>query len=306
MLWKDRRVPLPGSIVAVYDFARGHLARLGFEPTPQGKELPCARGLLGTLPKGSLLVGDALYAVPKQFAALSAEGLFGLARINRTVTLRKVECLSKERHEGGLLEDWLVEAGSNARTPAQTLRWIRWKEGRRTREVLTNVLDPTRLGASEALSLYQARWTVERLFYDLKEVLNLHRFYAANTNAVAMQVYAAAIVHTALRVAQGRLAHEAAIDPEEISTEKLFPKVAAASSCLVTAKLAFLAVQRANPGVRLREPDWRTLPFATISLAAVLIEHHSGPKRRKPRCRAAERYRGLPRPPRRPRKPEGR
>ncbi len=38
---------------------------------------------------------------------------------------------------------------------------------------------------------------MERLFFDLKEVLNLHRFYTSSPNGVAMQVYAAALVHTA-------------------------------------------------------------------------------------------------------------
>jgi len=64
------------------------------------------------------------------------------------------------------------------------------------------VLAPTRLSAEEALDLYPYRWSVERMFFDLKEVLNLNRLYAANPNAVAMQVYAAAIVYNALRVAQ--------------------------------------------------------------------------------------------------------
>jgi hypothetical protein len=34
--------------------------------------------------------------------------------------------------------------------------------------VLTNVLAPTRLSAEEALDLYPYRWSVERMFFDLK------------------------------------------------------------------------------------------------------------------------------------------
>ncbi len=113
-----------------------------------------------------------------------------------------------------------------------------------------NVLD-ARSTAEEALDLYRRRWRVERLFYDLKEVLNLHCFYAANTNAIAMQIYAAAIVHVALRTAQGRVAAQARRPPEALSTAKLFPKVAAASICLVQSELTFLAICRANPGGRL-------------------------------------------------------
>ena len=46
---------------------------------------------------------------------------------------------------------------------------------------------PSRLLA-KALALYARRWSIERMYFDLKVVLNLNRVYAANPNAVAMQV----------------------------------------------------------------------------------------------------------------------
>jgi IS4 transposase len=80
--------------------------------------------------------------------------------------------------------------------------------------------------APDVVVLYPRRWNVERLFYDLKVVLNLRRFHAAKPNAVAMQVYAAAIVHAAFRFAQVKIAQYAEIPPEETSTQKLFPLLA--------------------------------------------------------------------------------
>ena len=47
---------------------------------------------------------------------------------------------------------------------------------------LTNVLEPSVLSVPDALSVYPWRWKVERLFFDLKEVLNLHRFYTSSPN----------------------------------------------------------------------------------------------------------------------------
>lgn len=95
--------------------------------------------------------------------------------------------------------------------------------------MLTNVLTPPRLTAEEALDLSPYRWSIERMFFDLKEVLTLNRLYAANPNAVAMQVYAAAIVDNAFRVAQSDAAAHVGWEPEEISPAKLFPKIATAS-----------------------------------------------------------------------------
>ncbi len=48
------------------------------------------------------------------------------------------------------------------------------------------------------------------MFFDLKEVLNLKRLYTADPNAVAMQVYTAAIVYNALRAAQSEGAAQVA------------------------------------------------------------------------------------------------
>jgi hypothetical protein len=296
LLWKDRRVALPGSVVAFYDLARGTLVRLCYEPTPQGKEMPTACDALEGLPQGALVLGDRLYGVPKFFAELARHGLNGLARRHGVGTFKTVERLSQK----GGVEDSLVDLGTGRGTPTQRLRLIQRKVGRRRIELVTNVLDPQVLSAKEALELYSERWTVERLFYDLKEVLNLHCFYAANPNAVAMQVYAAAIVHVALRTAQGRIAAQAKIQPERISTQKLFPKVAAASVALTHAEIAFDQTQAANPGHRLKKPDWHGLPGSRAHLSSVLVEPRNRRRKRHGRNPDHAHWRRLPPAPSRP------
>jgi hypothetical protein len=164
------------------------------------------------------------------------------------------------------------------------------------RELLTNVLDPERLSAAEAMALYPHRWKVERLFFDLKEVLQLNRFYAANVNAIAMQVFAAAMVHTALRIAQARLAAQVDLPPDRLSVPKLFPKVAAASVALTAAELAFDATQEANPGIPLTKPDWRRLGFSSVRLGAILVQPRSPKRRKRKYCAARRRVRSLPDP----------
>ncbi|MGQ0614016.1 MAG: hypothetical protein ACT4PV_09795, partial [Planctomycetaceae bacterium] len=124
----------------------------------------------------------------------------------------------------------------------------------------------------------------------------LHRFYAANVNAVAMQLFAAAIVHTAMRIAQGRIAAQHEMEPENLSVPKLFPKIAAASSSLVTAEIVFEATQRLNPKVALVKPDWYAMPFASTELRTVLRQIRTSRRRKRRYCAARRRWRSLPQP----------
>jgi len=157
--------------------------------------------------RGSLLVADRLYGVPKFFAALAEHGLLGVCRRFGAVRLDRLLLTSSTVSAAGVLEDYDVLAGTPQRK-RQTLRLLRLKvKGKVVLELFSNVLDRSQLSAVEAFDLYRARWKVERVFSDLKEVLSLNRFHAANTNAIGMQVFSAAIVHTALRIARRAAFH---------------------------------------------------------------------------------------------------
>jgi hypothetical protein len=246
-----------------------------------------------TLPRDTLVLADRLYGNGVWFAALAAQGCWGLVRRNRRLGLRKLRRLSRRPAQGGRLTDWVVEAGGSRDTPVQVLRYIRWQRGATVRAVLTNVLDPTRLTAAEALALYPRRWTIERLFFDVKEVLNLHRVYAANPNAVAMQVYAAGCVYNAMRVAQADVAETAGIAPEAISPAKFFPKMAAACHAAALFELWFLEAQRANPGRRLRKSPVQQRRVARVPLDAILVEPRKGPRRKRRFCAARKHWKSL-------------
>lgn len=279
ILWQQRGVVLPGCLTACYDLLRGYAPVLHFSEDAAESEFRLFEQILPQIPENTLVIGDRLYATAQDFKLLSDSRKWGLFRRRANLKIRKVKRLSRERVAGGVLEDWLVEVGTAPNTPRLTLRWIflRLKKGG-DYEWLTNVLEPERLSAKEVCDLYPDRWAVERLFYDLKEVLNLHRFYAANTNAVGMQVYAAAMVYTAMRVAQARIAKQEGLAPERISTEKFFPRMAAAVSLWAHLCCGAEMMRESNPGVTLKEPRWERMKFASVPLDHILVEERHGPR----------------------------
>lgn len=292
LLWDERAVVLPGCVLGAYDLGRGLCRVLHFDADAASSEFTRARAVLTDLPRNALILGDRLYGTAAFFAALHAHDCWGVVRRNRQLGLHKLQRLSKRRHDGGCLDDWLVRAGSGAAVPAQTLRHIRWQRGGTRYEVLTNVLSPTRLAAAEALALYPYRWSVERMFFDLKEVLNLNRLYAANPNAVAMQVFAAAIVYNAFRVAQSEAAAQVGRPPEDISPAKFFPKIAVAS-------FLYLYAQDWEQHWRRHHPHghplirWRRHPWARTALPLVEVEHRDEARRHRRFCPARRQWKSL-------------
>ena len=282
ILWKQESVILPGRIMAAYDLFRGYASILSFSENAMESENKQLQEILAQIPKQALILGDRIYATAKTFGALSQGGRYGLFRRHASLHLRKIRCLSRKRVSGGKLEDWLVEAGCGYNgVEKQTLRWICFRnKGRGDLELLSSVLDPEQLSAEEAMELYEYRWDVERLFYDLKEVLNLHRFYAGNVNAVGMQVYAAVMVHTAMRIAQAQIAQENGMAPEKISIEKFFPRMAAAVCRWHGLRGGAQLMKDLNPKLAIKEPNWNRVNVGSVKLHQIMVEPREGPPKK--------------------------
>lgn len=281
LLRRDPAQILPGCLMVFYDLFRGITRYVLFFPNAAAPELPRAQAVLKRLTPGTLLLGDRLYASIQYFHHLARLKLYGLFRRNGRLKLKRLQVLSRRQGGRGLLEDALVEAGCGVGQPKRTLRLIRYRGPDRRLDLLTNVLDPSRLTPEDALVLYHLRWSVERLFLDLKETLDLHCLYASHPNLVAQQVYAAAIVHTAFRIAQAGIAKQAQVLPEQLSPAKLFPKLAQAANDHCAVRLYALKTRALNPEVVITFPGWHTVPSASTTLGAIVVRHRAGPRRRR-------------------------
>lgn len=276
------QILIPGSLLVCYDLFRGIPRVVEFHEKLLGGEASRLRALLDRVPAGTLLVADRGYSSVRLFLEVAQRGLACLVRLKVNHAMSLVAELGRHVDDGCEVIDRIVTIGQGGtRSPRLRVRVIeKLLTGGGVLRLATTELDPEKLPALVALRLYRRRWAIERLFYDLKEVLNLRRFYAANTNAVAMQVYASAIVYVALRVAQGRIAAEHGLRPEELSTVKLFPRVATAHFDLVTKHSNFEDVQEANPRVKLTMPDWTQCHARSVPLSQLLVTPRKGPRRR--------------------------
>lgn len=294
LLRPERAQVLPGCLTVFYDLFRGITRHVLFYPNAAEAELPRGQTALAWLPPGALLLGDRLYASLQYFHQLAAHQLAGLVRRNGRLLIRRARRLSSQQDgRSGLLEDGLVEVGCGVGQPKLTLRLIRYRGQGRRLDVLTNVLEPSRLSPEEALALYRLRWSIERLFFDLKETLDLHCLYASHPNLVAQQVYAAAIVHTAFRVAQAGIAQPARVLPEQLSPAKLFPTLAQAANDHCAVRVYALKTRALNPGMAIRFPGWHTIPSAYTTLGAIVVQHRHGRRRRRKFCVARKRWKSF-------------
>lgn len=276
------QILVPGSVLVCYDLFRGIPRVLEFHEKLLHGEAERLRELLVRVPAGTLLVADRGYSSVRLLQELVQRQLTGLVRLKVNHAISLVLELGRHVDEGCEVIDRIVTLGQGGRkSPQLRVRVIeKMLKGGGILRLATTEHDPEKLPALVALDLYRRRWSIERMFYDLKEVLNLRRFYAANTNAVAMQVYASAIVYTALRTAQARIAQEHGRRPEELSIAKLFPRVATAHLDLVTRHTVFEEVKEANADVKLVMPDWTKTSRCRVSIRAILVEKRKGPRRR--------------------------
>lgn len=293
LLRHDSAQILPGCLTVFYDLFRGITRQVLFFPHAAAPELPRAQAYLKRLTPGTLLLGDRLYASIQYFHHLARLKLSGLFRRNGRLKLKRLQVLSRQHGGRSLLEDTLVEAGCGVGQPTLTLRLICYRGPGRRLDVLTNVLEPSRLTPEDALALYRLRWSVERLFFDLKETLDLHGLYASHPNLVAQQVYAAAIVHTAFRVAQAGIAKRAHVLPEQLSPAKLFPKLAQAANDHCTVRVYALQTRSLNPGMAIRFPGWHTIPSAYTTLGAIVVQPRHGHRRRRKFCASRKRWKSF-------------
>jgi hypothetical protein len=128
-------------------------------------------GLLAALPPGALLVADAGFTGYEFWRRVAGSGRSFLVRVGSNVRLVEGLGVAARAYGDGTVWVWPADQQKKRRPPL-VLRLIALTDGRnRTVYLLTDVLDPGRLGGAAAGRLYAMRWGVEVAFRALKQTL---------------------------------------------------------------------------------------------------------------------------------------
>ena len=99
------------------------------------------------------------------------------------------------------------------------------RPGQKPLALVTDLLDADAYPADDLLWLYAERWGIERVFQKVTEVFALKRLIGGTPKACIFQFAFCLLLYNMIQVIRGYLAEEHDVEPEEISTEKLFDDV---------------------------------------------------------------------------------
>ena len=91
--------------------------------------------------------------------------------------------------------------------------------------LVTDLLDADAYPAEDLLWLYAERWGIEQVFQKVTEVFGLKRLIGGSPKACIFQFAFCLLLYNMIQVIRGYLAETHDVEPEEISTEKLFDDV---------------------------------------------------------------------------------
>jgi hypothetical protein len=118
---------------------------------------------------------------------------------------------------------WLGGEGDKRRRYVRMIRVERPED--KDFVLVTDLLDHNAYPAEDLLWLYAERWGIEKVFQTVTEVFGLMRFIGGRPEACIFQFAFCLLLYNMIQVVRGYVAQAQDLEPDEISTEKLFDDV---------------------------------------------------------------------------------
>lgn len=97
--------------------------------------------------------------------------------------------------------------------------------GNKSIAVVTDLLDEKEFPEEAVLSVYHARWGIEKVFHQITDVFSLKHLIGTEPKAVLFQLSFCLLLYNTLQVVRQHLASHQECAAEKISNEKLFDDV---------------------------------------------------------------------------------
>lgn len=205
---------LPGTFTGLFDLRRQQWRTLAYGADVQQHCSQAAPAVVATLARGTLLLADWGYFGFRWFDALTARGLWWVARLQRQTSYT----VAHVHYQEGDTFDGLVWLGGEARNQAGSLvRLVTFAHGGTVYRYLTNVRDPQLLPLHEVARLYQRRWDIELAFLLVKQQLHLAVLGSATPHLAVQQAWAVLTIAQILQALRLEIAGRAGVDVFDVS-----------------------------------------------------------------------------------------
>jgi len=213
---------LGGRLGCVLDLTTGLFAQLVYDADAAANEKSHVRPILGGLPVGSLVVIDLGYFSFELFDWLTDEGKYFVTRMRAKTSFEVLKVLA----EGSRYRDRIIWLGKHrADRAAHPVRYVELFVDGQWLGYVTNVLEPSRLNATQVWSLYAMRWTIEMAFSTIKRSLGMAYLRPTGRNAMLTQIWSTLMVYQLLQSLRLEVATSLGWKEDEISWEMLMRRV---------------------------------------------------------------------------------
>jgi hypothetical protein len=132
--------------------------------------------------------------------------------------------VTQEAQGRRVVEDWGWWGAESNQSRRFVRRLTLTRPGEETIILVTDLLDATRYPAADLLTVYLARWGIERVFQQITEVFALRRLIGSTPQATGFQAAFCLLLYNMVQVLRGYIAtaQPQLSCAEEVSAEQLF------------------------------------------------------------------------------------
>jgi len=204
---------LPGKLVSLFDVRLQQWRAIDYIAQAKQNGMQEARGLLGCVNQGALVLADLGYFCFHWFDELTDLGYSWISRVKENTSVVVLHTY----YEAGETFDRLVWLGAWNIKGKYAVRQVQFRQGGELRQYFTNVCNPTVLPLVEIARLYARRWDIELAFLTLKRELGLHLIWSSKSVVVLAQVWACLIIAQVLQAIRMEVALRAEVDAFDVS-----------------------------------------------------------------------------------------